>query len=121
MFYVGEYNYVFYTEGNKCFAMDFLIKLSEKEQGKVKYYLDLIKTRGPMIREPYAKKLNGSIYELRPSFGKTEIRLFYFWDGDTAWFVHGIIKKSQKTPLEALLVSEQRMKRYFKAKSGNRL
>lgn len=90
-----EYNYVFYTEGNKCFVLDFLIKLSEKEQGKVKYYLDLLKTRGPMLREPYAKKLNGSIYELRPSFGNTEIRLFYFLDGNTAWFVHGIIKKAK--------------------------
>jgi phage-related protein len=98
--------------------MDFIQGLSEKEQGKVKYYLDLLEARGPMLREPYAKKLNGHIYELRPGFGKTEIRLFYFWDGNTAWFVHGVIKKTQKTPTEALRISGERMDRYFKAKTG---
>jgi hypothetical protein len=46
---------MFYTEGNRCFVMDFICGLSEKEQGKVKYYLDLLESRGPMIREPYAK------------------------------------------------------------------
>jgi|ERR1035437_197581 phage-related protein len=109
---------MFYTEGNRCFAGDFIFGLSEKELGKVKYYLELLESRGPMLREPYAKKLNGNIYELRPGFGKTEIRLFYFWDGNTAWFVHGIIKKTQKTPAEALRISGERMTRYFKAKAG---
>jgi hypothetical protein len=57
---------------------------------------------------------------LRPGFGKTEIRLFYFWDGNTAWFVNGVIKKTQKTPPEVLRVSGERMDRYFKAKKAVR-
>ena len=116
---MGKYNYLFYTEVNRCFVSDFLQGVNEKERGKVKYYLDLLEDRGPMLREPYAKKIDENIYELRPGFGKTEIRLFYFWDGNTAWFVHGIIKKTQKTPIKALRVSGNRMVRYFEAKSSN--
>lgn len=90
--------------------------MSEKEQGKVKYYLDLLEARGPMLREPYSKKLNDCIYELRPGFGNTEIRLFYFWDAGTAWFVHGIVKKKQRTPFTALEVSIEIRGRYLKSK-----
>ena len=112
------YKYLFYTEGNRCFAGEFISERPEKEQGKIKYYLDLLALRGPMLREPYAKKLNSDIFELRPGFGNVEIRLFYFWDGDTAWFVSGIVKKSQKTPEREIKLAVERMKRYFAAKGG---
>lgn len=117
---MAKYNYLFYTEGRNCFVGDFITGLSEKEQGKVKYYFDLLEDRGPLLREPYAKKIDDRIYELRPGFGNTEMRLFYFWDGNTAWFVHGIVKKTQKTPLSALAVSEKRMKSYFNAKQNSK-
>lgn len=116
---MSPYNYLFYTEGNRCYAGEFVKERSEKEQGKIKYYLDLLEARGPMLREPYAEKVSRSIYELKPAFGNTEIRLFYFWDGSTAWFVSGIIKKTRKTPQEAIKLAEERMRRYFKAKANN--
>ncbi len=117
---MNAYNYLFYTEGDRCFVADFIKERSEKEQGKVKYYLDLLEARGPMLRQPYAEKVSRDIYELKPSFGNTEIRLFYFWDGGTAWFVNGIIKKTWKTPQAAINLAEERMQRFFKAKTGKK-
>jgi phage-related protein len=113
---MSVYSYLFYTEGNRCFVGDFVRERSEKEQGKIKYYLDLLEARGPILRKPYAEKLSRHIYELKPAFGNTEIRMFYFWDMNTAWFVNGIVKKTQKTPQAAIALAEERMQRYFRAK-----
>jgi phage-related protein len=114
---MGAYKYLFYTEGNRCYAGDFIRERSEKERGKIKYYLDLLETRDPMLRAPYAEKVSPGICELKPAFGNTEIRLLYFWDGNTAWFVHGIVKKTRKTPQAAINLAEERMQRYFRAKT----
>jgi len=80
----------------------------------------LIEARGPGLREPYAKKVSKEIYELRPGFAKTEMRLLYFWEGSTAWFVSGFVKKTQKTPQAEIALAEERMKRYCAAKGGGK-
>jgi hypothetical protein len=74
-----------------CFAGEFILGRTEKEQGKTRYYIDLLEKRGPALREPYSKKINSSLYELRPGFGNTEMRIIYFWDGNLAWIVSGLI------------------------------
>lgn len=115
---MDRFRFMFYAEGSRCYAAEFIETLSGKEQGKIKYYLELLEIRGPALKAPYSKKISREIYELRPGFGNTEIRLFYFWDGNTAWFVNGIIKKKQKTPRSAVETSEVRMKKYYEAKSS---
>lgn len=46
-------------------------------------------------------------------------RLFAFWDKDKEAFVvatHGIVKKTQKTPLKEILKAEEIRKEYFNNK-----
>lgn len=109
---MNTYKYEFYAENNNCYAGRFVSERSPKEQGKIAYYLKLLEQRGPRLTEPYAEKVGEHIYELKPVFWNTEMRLFYFWDGLTAVFVHAIVKKKMKVTADIRL-AEDRRKRYF--------
>jgi phage-related protein len=67
------------------------------------------------------KKLKDEIWEFRTLFNKSHIRLFAFWDKsentDTVVIsTHGIIKKTEKTPLGDLEKAERMWQEYFKQK-----
>lgn len=52
-------------------------------------------------------------------YNKKAYRLFAFWDKDKEAFVvatHGIVKKTQKTPLKEILKAEEIRKEYFNNK-----
>jgi phage-related protein len=72
-----------------------------------------------MIDDELFKKLNGEIWEFRTNYNKLAYRLFAFWDRSENKVViatHGIIKKSNKTPLKELERAEKIRSEYFKAK-----
>jgi phage-related protein len=65
------------------------------------------------------KKITPEIWEFRTLYNKTHYRLFAFWDkrnGEKVMVVvsHGIIKKTNKTPNDAIEKAEQMMRHYFK-------
>lgn len=68
------------------------------------------------------KKLEGSeIWEFRALYQKNAYRLFAFWDTEEETLVittHGIIKKTQKTPVKEISKAERIRKEYFKSKRG---
>lgn len=52
--------------------------------------------------EPYGKKLEPDLFEIRVRAGK-QIRVFYFYhEGDTVFGVHAFVKKTQRMPLHEL-------------------
>jgi len=65
--------------------------------------------------------LEGSdIWEFRTLYNKTAYRLFAFWDTENNRLVvatHGIIKKTQKTPVKEIAKAEEIRKRYFENKN----
>ncbi|MBX2892838.1 MAG: type II toxin-antitoxin system RelE/ParE family toxin [Saprospiraceae bacterium] len=68
------------------------------------------------------KKLKGEIWEFRTLFNKTYYRLFAFWDKtektDTLVIsTHGIVKKTDKTPMSDLEKAENIRKLYFRQKN----
>lgn len=68
------------------------------------------------------KKLNEDIWEFRTLYNKTHYRLFAFWDktGKTNTVVistHGLIKKTDKTPLADLEKAERIRKQYMEQKT----
>jgi phage-related protein len=68
------------------------------------------------------KKLNDDLWEFRTLFNKTHYRLFAFWDkterSDTLVIsTHGIVKKTDKTPLTELNKANQLRKLYFDQKA----
>jgi phage-related protein len=100
-------------------AANFLDNLEEKAREKI--YYNIKKAQVTNDRELF-KKLNNEIWEFRTLFNKTHYRLFAFWDkvGNSETVVistHGLIKKTDKTPVADLEKAERLRKLYFEQKS----
>lgn len=68
----------YYQKGEKIPVYEFIQDRTEKEKAKIMYYLKLLKEKGPVLHEPYVKKVSGKVYELRPGFAGSEFRIFFF-------------------------------------------
>jgi phage-related protein len=96
-------------------AVQFIDSLDEKIRDKVIY--NIAKAKFSNDKELF-KKLKGEIWEFRTLYNKIHYRLFAFWDktGNTKTVVittHGLIKKTDKTPLGDFEKAEKIRKRYF--------
>jgi phage-related protein len=100
-------------------ALEFLDNLEEKARYKVIYNIQ--KARITNDADLF-RKLKGEIWEFRTLFNKMHYRLFAFWDrtGKTETLVistHGLIKKTDKTPVNEIEKAERMRKKYFEQKS----
>jgi phage-related protein len=100
-------------------AAEFLDNLEEKAREKI--YYNIRKAQVTNYKELF-RKLNNEIWEFRTLFNETHYRLFAFWDrsGNAETVVistHGLIKKTDKTPVADLEKAERLRKLYFKLKS----
>ena len=99
-------------------ALTFVRSLPLKVQQKITY--NFKKTElGVMDKELFKKLENSEIWEFRTLFNGNCYRLFSFWDTETETLViatHGIIKKTQKTPLKEIAKAEEIRKEYFNSK-----
>ena len=68
------------------------------------------------------KKLeNTEIWEFRTLYNKLAYRIFAFWDKETETLIvatHGIVKKTQKTPLKEIAKAERIRNNYFSEKNN---
>ena len=100
-------------------ALEFLDNLEEKARYKVIYNIQ--KARITSDAELF-RKLKGEIWEFRTLFNKMHYRLFAFWDrtDKTETLVistHGLIKKTDKTPVNEIEKADRIRKKYFEQKS----
>jgi phage-related protein len=103
-------------------ASEFIDSLEEKARDKVIYNIQ--KARFSNDIELF-RKLKNEIWEFRTLFNRTHYRLFAFWDktGKQEIVVistHGIIKKTDKTPVAELEKAEKIRKLYFERKNNER-
>ena len=98
-------------------AKNFVLSLHPKAQKKVAFVLQ----KSRQVNDPEIfKKISANIWEFRIRWMKQSIRLFAFWDVKKNSFIictHGIIKKTQKTPIKEIDKAEEIRKRYLKSKS----
>ena len=95
---------------------DFLTRLPLKARAKVTRAVELLEQGGPHIGEPYVKALTGrpGLFELRTSHASDAFRLFFFQAGrEHIVVVHGIRKKTERTPARDLDTAEQRRAHYL--------
>jgi phage-related protein len=74
---------------------------------------------GVMKVDIFKKLENTEIWEFRTLYNGICYRLFSFWDTEEETLViatHGIIKKTQKTPLKEIAKAEEIRKEYFNSK-----
>ena len=76
----------------------------------------MVQERWPIGR-PLVGKLGGGLCEVRTTFDKNEYRVFFYIEREqvvvvhsTMVLVHGIHKKTQKTPAADLALAQRRMK-----------
>ena len=99
-------------------AEDFLRSLPPSARDKLSHNIQRV-AKGERNNEIFKKLENTEIWEFRALFNKTAYRLFAFWDTDGETLIiatHGIIKKTQKTPLKEIAKAENIRKEYFKNK-----
>ena len=86
----------------------FLDKLNPTEKARILRYKSLLEEHGLSLPEPYLKKLEKDIWELRPG----SVRILFTIKSKTAIFAHAFYKKTQKTPLKDLELVRKRILEY---------
>jgi len=92
----------------------------QKSRDKIDFVLDLIKHE-KLVPNKFLKHMEGtdSLYEIRVSTTFKEIRIFSFFDqGNLVILVNCVVKKTQKTPKNALELANKLKKEYFKNKDN---
>lgn len=103
------------TERGSSPPRDFLVSLPLKARAKVVRTLELFEEFGLALGEPYIKSMAGhrGLYELRVRSGSDAFRLFFFVaEREHVVVVHGIRKKSDRTPVRDLATAVDRMTDY---------
>lgn len=84
-------------------VMDFLLNLDYKSRVKATAVIQLLEEKGHTLREPFSKKLDAHIYELRIRQGTNYLRILYFFaENNTVYLTNGFVKKTDKTPRNEL-------------------
>lgn len=113
------------TENGKEPVADFIKSLSPKESAKIVRDLDLLQKFGYNLHYPYVDTIKGKKYKgllgLRTKISSNIFRIFYFvvvcideeQQKYKAVLLHGIQKKSNKTPKIDLETALERMKDFI--------
>ena len=99
-------------------AKVFLQSLPVQAYKKILYNVDRV-AGGEKNKELFKKLENSEIWEFRTLYNGICYRLFSFWDTEEGTLViatHGIVKKTQKTPLKEIAKAEEIRKVYFNNK-----
>jgi len=93
--------------------------LGERDSAKVYRSISILAEHGITLREPHTKPLRDGIFELRVSLRQGIARvLYFFFVGRKIVVTNGIIKKTQKTPPEAIEKAKAYRKEYLERRSG---
>lgn len=100
-------------------VFDFLDGLDRKAREKILFNIDKAKVK---TDNTIFKKLTSDIWEFRTLYNKKQYRLFAFWDKTDnkvtiVIATHGIIKKTQKTPIKEIDKATDLMNKYFDNKN----
>lgn len=87
-------------------AKQFIESLDRARKARVDRIYYLFEEYGTFLPTKFLKKLSADVWELRPG----DIRLFLAIKGNKGYVVHGVYKKTQKTPKKDLELSTKRIK-----------
>ena len=112
---MSKFEIIFYKkEDGTMPAQDFLDSLDDKMRAKMILTVDMLKTNGNRLREPYSKPLDDGIMELRAVVGTNISRVLYFFVvGQKVILTNGFIKKTQKTPKKEITLAKKYREDYI--------
>ena len=91
-------------------------KDSRIKASKILDYINYLRATGPQAREPYAKHLDGDIWELRPLRDRI---LYAAWDGKSFILLHIFQKSTQKTPPQEIKKAKRLLTDYKERSKDN--
>ncbi|MBU2528995.1 MAG: type II toxin-antitoxin system RelE/ParE family toxin [Candidatus Omnitrophota bacterium] len=105
-----KFTCVFYeTESGTKPVEEFIDALDKSSWDKFDFKKGLLENNGPALRKPHTSPLGDGIFELKFIGKEGQIRvLFFFWYKKVIVFLHGFVKKTQKTPAKELRIAKQR-------------
>ena len=104
----------FTSKSGKCPVKKFLDTLNSRQAANIIEAMDLLKTFGLQLKEPYVKFIGNKLYELRVKDADGIYRVLYFAAAGRKFvMLHGFIKKTQKIPAKELAKAKKRMKEYL--------
>jgi phage-related protein len=87
-------------------------KFPVQVQAKIKAYLTILARNGK-LEEPFAKKVDAKLFEIRVKYeGQWRILYAYLVD-DTIFVLSAFHKKTQKAPIKELEAAKSRLKEYI--------
>jgi len=86
-------------------VLEFIEGLDKAKHARVDRIYYLFEEYGGFLPNKYLKKLNSEVWELRPG----DVRLFLAIKGNMGYIVHGIYKKTQKTPNKDIKLARRRI------------
>ena len=114
------YEIDFYRKSNgKVPLEDFLYSLYPKLRAKAFSDIELLRTMGNELKEPYVKPIKGKknkgLYELRIKFSGDIARVFYFTYYNNKYvLLNGFIKKTRETPKQEIERARKYMEDYIR-------
>ena len=103
------------TKSGSSPVEDYLNSLSDKHAKKVAWVLRLVRDLD-FITKTYFKKLinTNDIWEVRIKSGSSSFRILcFFYKGNIIILTNGFAKKTQKTKIKEIKLSERRKKEYL--------
>ncbi|MBI5192201.1 MAG: type II toxin-antitoxin system RelE/ParE family toxin [Nitrospirae bacterium] len=99
-------------------VIEFIENLPKKANVKAYKYIALLEEKGPEMLSSYCTKLSHhpKLWELKIDYRTNAYRIFFFRNEKTIILLHGIAKKTNSTPIDALNLSEKRMKKWLEGK-----
>jgi len=115
--------FVYKDKNGKSSILDYLGALSKKgdkdsriKANKILDYISYLEQHGHQAREPFAKHLDGDIWELRPI--KDRI-LYAAWNGNSFVLLHLFRKETQKTPRREIEQAKRNLLNYKERGQGD--
>ena len=106
---------VFYrTEGGNEPVREWLLGLSKEQKKAIGEDIKTVEFGWP-VGMPVAKPLGAGLHEVRTSFKNGIARVFYVDVNQKMVLLHGILKKTQKTPTADLNLARSNMQKHRRA------
>jgi phage-related protein len=114
---------VFYEEKGVEPVKDFILMQPDKAIAEILHVFKLLREFGIKLTRPYVDKVGKSVIrELRIKHSSDLYRIFFFLYTDSRFvLLHAIKKKTDKTPVNDIILAKKRMNTYIaiRKKLGN--
>ena len=104
---------VFYlTSGGRSPVVEFLSRLTDLQRAQALDALALLEGFGLDLEDPWLKKIDAELWELRVRADRVRLRFLFCRRGEECVILHALKKKTKRLPVDDLKTARQRWREY---------